>query len=85
MPGAERTSQAAGEPSGRAKRTSRADERSQADVRAGQLGARRTGDEERHWIRFYFFFFEIVSMVSEPNKMTAAHSIAVEANHKTLK
>ena len=24
-------------------------------------------------------------MVSEPNKMTAAHSIAVEANHKTLK
>ena len=33
----------------------------------------------------FIFFVEIVSMVSEPNKMTAAHSIAVEANHKTLK
>ncbi len=70
MPGAERTSRA-GEPSGRAgrasqadepdggraKQTSRANERSRADARAGQLGARRTGDEERHRIRFYFFFF----------------------------
>jgi hypothetical protein len=54
-------------------------------VRAGQLGARRTGDEERHRIRFYFLFLEIVSMVGEPNKMTAAHPIAVEANHKTWK
>jgi hypothetical protein len=50
-------------------------------VRAGQLGTRRTGDGERRR-RLVYFLFEIVSMVSEPNKMKAAHSIAVEAKHK---
>jgi hypothetical protein len=44
-------------------------------VRAGQLGARRTGDEERRLMRFYFLFLEIVSMVGEPNKMTETHPI----------
>jgi hypothetical protein len=52
-------------------------------VRAGQLGTRRTGDGERRRRLVYFFLFsKIVSMVSEPNKMKAAHSIAVEAKHK---
>ncbi len=53
-------------------------------MRAGQLGIRRTGDGERR-PRLVYFLFEIVSMVSEPNKMKAAHSIAVEAKHRTLK
>lgn len=46
MPGAERTSQA-GEHSGRAGPTSRADEPSGAEAEAGQLGAGRARDEER--------------------------------------
>ncbi len=86
MPGAERTSRA-GQSSGRAgRRASQADEpggRAELSRCEGRsTRARRTGETPD---TILFFFLKIVSMVSEPNKMTAAHSIAVEANHKTLK
>ncbi len=77
------------EPSGRAGRPSQADEqggraklgRREDRSTRGQANGRRGETPDT----ILFSFLEIVSMVNEPNKMTAAHPIAVEANHKTLK